>query len=167
MSNEIIKKAKIASASLPPLNSETLKYDMRYRIISEDKKLFSHWSPTISVDPGYTFVSGNLNISHAAGIVNVVWDAVDIKIGSNIIQKAKEYDVWIKWSRTNANGDWINKERVSSTSAGFAVPSTFFINGVDQVQAPNRFQIEVYLVGNPVTRNFTGLRVYNPAIHSI
>jgi hypothetical protein len=167
MSNEIIKKAKIASASLPPLNSETLKYDMRYRIISEDKKLFSHWSPTISVDPGYTFVSGNINLASNSGVVNITWDSVDIKIGTALIQKAKEYDIWIKWSRSNAIGDWIKKERMSSTSIAFPIPSTYFINGVDQAQAPNRFQIEVYLIGSPVTRDFTGLRVYNPALHTV
>ena len=167
MSNEVIKKAKILGASLPPLNSETLTYDVRYRVVSEDKTLFSHWSPIISVDPDYTFVSGNINLSHGGGIVNSVWDAVNINIDSITVQKAKEYDIWIKWSRNDGTGDWINKERISSTSVGFPIPSTFFINGVDQAQLPNRFQIEVYLIGSPVTRNFTGLRVYNPAMITI
>lgn len=167
MTNEIIKKSTVSASALPGLNSQTLKYDVRYRIVSEDKKLFSHWSPIISVDPGYTFVPGNINIASNSGVVNVVWDAVDIKIGSTLIQKAKEYDIWIKWSRNNDTGDWINKERIASTSIGLPVPSTYFINGVDQNQTPNRFQIEVYLVGSPVTRSYTGLRVYNPALHTV
>lgn len=167
MTNETIKKAKISSSSLPPLNSETLKYDIRYRVISEDKKLFSHWSPIISVDPGYTFGLGNINIASNGGVVNVVWDAVNINIGSNLIRKAKEYDIWIKWSKNDDVGDWINKERIASTSVSFPVPSTYFINGVNQNQIPNRFQIEVYLIGSPVTRDFTGLRVYNPALHTV
>lgn len=167
MSNEIIKKTTVLPSLLPPLNSQTLKYDLRYRVISEDKKLFSHWSPIVSVDPGYTFVPGNINISSNSGVVNVVWDAVNINIGSNLIRKAQEYDIWIKWSRNNADGDWINKERIAATSIGLPVPSTYFINGVDQAQTPNRFQIEVYLIGSPVTRSYTGLRVYNPALHTV
>lgn len=167
MANENIKKATISAASLPPLNSKTLKYDIRYRVMSEDKKLFSHWSPIVSVDPDYTFEAGNVNVSSNSGVVNVVWDSVDIKIGSQLIQKSKEYDIWVKWSHNNATGDWIQRERLSSTSLGLPIPSTYFIDGVNQNQTPNRFQIEVYLVGYPVTRDFTGLRVYSPALHTV
>ena len=167
MSNEIIKKISMPNSSLPALNAESLSYDVRYRIISEDKKLFSHWSPIYSLDPNYVFETGNISVSSSSNVVNIVWDAVNYKIGNNVVNKAKEYDIWIKWSRNNGTGDWIYKERVSSTSIGLPLPNTYFINGVDQAQSPNRFTIEVYLVGTPVTREFTGLRVYNPAIHTV
>lgn len=167
MADEVIKKVNIPNASLPPLNSETLKYDIKYRVVSEDKKLFSHWSPIVSVDPGYSFVSGNINISSNSGVVNVVWDAIQILIGTNLIRTATQYDIWVKWSRNNGTGDWVKKERMSATSIGMPIPNDYTINGVSQGQAPNRFTIEVYLIGEPVTRDFTGLRVYNPAIHTI
>ena len=44
---------------------------------------------------------------------------------------------------------------------------TFFIDGVDQSYTPNRITVEVYLVGEPVTRDYTALRVYNPAMHTV
>lgn len=167
MSNEIIKKTKIAASSLPQINSKTLSYDVRYRIISEDKTLFSHWSPVVSINPGYTFSPGNINISSNSGVVNVVWDSVNILIGSNVIRRATDYDIWVRWSRNGPDGDWIKKERISTTSFSMPVPSTYTINGVDQAQAPNRVTVEVYLIGSPVTREYTGLRVYNPAIHTV
>jgi hypothetical protein len=167
MADEVIKKVNITNASLPPLNSETLKYDIKYRVVSEDKKLFSHWSPIVSVDPGYSFVSGNINISSSGSVVNVVWDPVQILIGTKLIRVATEYDLWFKWSRNNSDGDWIKSDRMPQPNCFILHPTNYTINGVSQGQVPNRLTVEVYLVGEPVTRDFTGLRVYNPAMHTI
>ena len=41
-----VKKAIIQKESLPPVDSESAGYVVRYRIISEDKNRTSHWSPT-------------------------------------------------------------------------------------------------------------------------
>ena len=51
MANEVIKKVKISQDALPTTNSLTEKYDVRYRIVSEDKNRTSHWSPIINLDP--------------------------------------------------------------------------------------------------------------------
>ena len=53
MANEIIKKIKIAQNDLPTINSITEKYDVRYRVISEDKNRTSHWSPSFTLDTQY------------------------------------------------------------------------------------------------------------------
>ena len=37
MAEEVIKKIKITQDNLPTINSITEKYDIRYRVISEDK----------------------------------------------------------------------------------------------------------------------------------
>ena len=166
MAKEIIKKIKIDSDSLPTINSITGKYDIRYRVKSEDKNRTSHWSPIVSLDPQYTYVSGNINIV-SSGITTVAWDTVTIKIGTQVIAQAKDYDVWVKWSRAAGSGDWNYVQRVSGNSISLVHPTTFYINGVNQALAPNRVTIEIYLKGEPITRDTTNLRVYNPAMHTI
>jgi hypothetical protein len=166
MSNEIIKKTRVEQDGLPTINSVTEKYNVRYRIVSEDKNRYSHWSPIVTIDPGYVYVPGNITIV-SSGITTVAWDTVTIKIGTNVIRQAKDYDVWVKWSRSAGNGDWSYVQRISGNSVSLVHPSTFYINGVGQAQSPNRITVEVYLKGDPITRNSTNLLVYSPAMHTI
>jgi len=166
MENEIIKKVKVEQDKLPTINSSTEKYDVRYRIISEDKNRTSHWSPIVTLDPQYTYIPGNITIV-SSGITTVAWDTVTIKIGNQVIRQAKDYDVWVKWSRAAGNGDWNYVQRISGNSINLVHPTTFYINGVDQTQSPNRVTIEVYLKGEPITRDSTNLLVYSPAMHTI
>ncbi len=166
MANEVIKKIKIEQDNLPTINSATEKYDIRYRIVSEDRNRLSHWSPIVSIDPAYIYVSGNISIV-SSGITTVAWDTVTIKIGTQVIRQAKDYDVWVKWSKAAGNGDWNYAQRISGNSITLVHPSTFFINGVDQASAPNRVTVEVYLKGEPISRSSTNLLVYSPAMHTI
>ena len=166
MANEVIKKIKIEQDSLPTINSATERYDIRYRVISEDRNRLSHWSPIVSIDPAYIYVSGNISIV-SSGITTVAWDTVTIKIGTQVIRQAKDYDVWVKWSKAPGNGDWNYAQRISGNSISLVHPSTFFINGVDQASAPNRVTVEVYLKGEPISRSSTNLLVYSPAMHTI
>jgi hypothetical protein len=166
MANDIIKKIKIEQDNLPTISSLTEKYDVRYRIISEDKNRTSHWSPIVAIDPEYTYESGNISIV-SSGITTVAWDSVTVKIGAQTIRQAKDYDVWVKWSKAAGNGDWNYVQRISGNSINLVHPTTFYINGVDQASAPNRITVEVYLKGEPITRSSVNLLVYNPAMHTI
>jgi len=166
MANETIKKITIKQDSLPTINSQTEKYDIRYRIISEDKNRVSHWSPIVSIDPQYTYVSGNITIDSST-LTTIAWDTVTVKIGTQVIRQAKDYDVWVKWSKPAGNGDWNYIQRVSGNSITLVHPTTFYINGVDQASAPNRITVEVYLKGEPISRDSSNLLVYSPAIHTI
>jgi len=163
---EVIKKAKVSQDNLPAINSISETYDVRYRVISEDKNRTSHWSPIVTLDPGYSYVSGNINII-SSGITTVAWDTVTIKIGSQVIRQAKDYDVWVKWSKAAGNGDWNYVQRISGNSISLVHPTTFYINGVNQTEAPNRVTVEVYLNGEPITRDSANLLVYSPAMHTI
>jgi hypothetical protein len=166
MAEEVIKKIKITQDNLPTINSITEKYDIRYRVISEDKNRTSHWSPIINIDPQYTYVSGNISISSSA-LTTVAWDAVTIKIGDQVIRQAKDYDVWVKWSKADGAGDFVYAERISTNSIILVHPTTFYIDGVDQEESPNRVTVEVYLKGQPITRDSVNLLVYSPAMHTI
>jgi hypothetical protein len=164
---EIIKKAKVLKENLPAVSSITGNYSVRYRIISEDKNRTSSWSSVYSVDPNYTYVPGKINLSSSSGVVRAAWDSVAIKIGANTIRQAKDYDIFVKWSKADGIGDWNYVDRITTNNTSFVVPDTFFIDGVDQSYTPNRITVEVYLIGEPVTRDYTALRVYNPAMHTV
>jgi hypothetical protein len=70
---------------------------------------------------------------------------------NSLIQKAKEYDIWVRWDR-NDGGDWVYKERIEGTSISFPHQSIYTINGVVQASAPNRVSFEIFLKGYPITR---------------
>jgi hypothetical protein len=161
-----IKKAKVLQNKLPTIRSSDESYDVRYRIISEDKNRQSHWSPIFNVQPEYAYISGNISISSST-LTTVAWDPVTVEIGNIAITKAKDYDVWVKWSKANGNGDWINSERISGTSMVLVHPSTFYYNGINQAEAPTRVTVEIYLKGEPISRSSSNLLVYSPAIHTI
>jgi hypothetical protein len=166
MANEVIKKIKLSQDNLPTINSITGKYDVRYRVVSEDKNRTSHWSPIININPNYIYVAGNISIV-SSGITTVAWDTVTVKIGTNIIGQAKDYDVWVKWSKAAGLGDFNYVQRISGNSITLVHPTTFYINGVDLEQSPNRVTVEVYLKGEPITRDSASLLVYSPAMHTI
>lgn len=152
-----VKKAIVPKESLPPVDSETAGYVVRYRIISEDKNRTSHWSPVYLIQPDYTFTPGVIAFNKAGSIASLVWDSVSInKINEGstyFIRKESQYDFWVRWDRGGSNGDWLYKERLSTTSLSIPVPSTYTVNGVVQPSPPNRMSVEVYLPGYPIQRS--------------
>ena len=85
--SEIIKKAKILKEFLPPVDSESFGYVVRYRIISEDKNRTSHWSPTFVTNP-ITVESVSGAVSTTASIITAVW-------GDELNRPS--YDVFVKF----------------------------------------------------------------------
>lgn len=154
-----IKKTRIKKANLPPLSVGVEGYTLRYRLLSEDKNRTSHWSPVETVKPEYDFVSGSIDFSLSGNIITSVWDAVKINKGSLNIDTASEYDIWVKFDKSDS-GDWFYKQRIQGNSITLIKPSTYSIGGVNQGNVPNKYSIEVYLVGNIVSRDSSFLRVY-------
>jgi hypothetical protein len=157
MSDEIIKKFQTPSTSLPVISSITEGYSVRYRIISSDKNRTSHWSPIYLIVPDQTFVSGNIEFHKAGNIASLVWDSVTItkveESATYTIGNATAYDVWVRWDRGGGNGDWLYKERLSTTSLSLPIPTTYTVNGSVQANPPNRMSLEVYLPGYPIERS--------------
>jgi hypothetical protein len=82
-----VKKAIVPKESLPPVDSETAGYVVRYRIISEDKNRTSHWSPTFVTNAVPTeTVNGALSIT--SSIITAVWDDE---------LNRPQYDVFVKF----------------------------------------------------------------------
>jgi hypothetical protein len=82
-----VKKAIIQKESLPPVDSESAGYVVRYRIISEDKNRTSHWSPTF-VTNAVPVISVNGALSITSSIITAVW-------GDELNRPA--YDVFVKF----------------------------------------------------------------------
>jgi len=67
-----VKKAIIQKESLPPIDSSSAGYVVRYRIISEDKNRTSHWSPIfVTNSVAVQSVAGALSITET--IITAVW----------------------------------------------------------------------------------------------
>lgn len=154
-----IKKAVFRQEDLPEINVELEGYLVRYRIVSEDRNRTSHWSPLFLVKPGYSYVTGSTSIGKSADHVNLIWDPVQIYKNENLINLVPEYDIWLRWDREDG-GEWSYKERITSTSSVFIIPSTYFIEGVDQQLKPNKLTAEIFLKGTPVTRDKDLLKMY-------
>lgn len=166
MADQGIKKVIVPQANLPTINSEINGYALRYRVVSEDRNRLSHWSTLYFLLPNYTYVSGDIVISKQANHVSLIWDPVSLEISGNYIRKAREFDIWAKWGKGGL-GDWLYVERIEGTSLNLIIPSTYLHEGVDQEESPNELTIEIYLKGNPISRNSSNLLVYNPPTETI
>jgi hypothetical protein len=159
MAKEVIKKARILESRLPAINSVTEGYEVRYRVISEDKNRTSHWSPIFLVQPEFTYVPGTIHHTKAGDVSTVAWNSVEIKKGSTLIKEAMTYDVWVRWDRDDS-GDWQYRSRVDTSSISLIRPETYTKNNLVQVSQPNRLSVEIYLKGFPISRDTNFLRVY-------
>ena len=82
-----IKKLRILKSSLPPIDHDTLKYNLRYRIISDDRNRTSHWSPVYNVS-GEAVESVGGAVSKAGDVITAVWGDANLH---------PEYDVFVKF----------------------------------------------------------------------
>ncbi len=159
MAKEVIKKARVLESRLPAINSVTEGYEVRYRVISEDKNRTSHWSPIFLVQPNYTYVSGTIHHTKSGDVSAVVWSPVEIKNGTVLIREATGYDIWVRWDKDNG-GDWKYSTRIEGTTVNLIRPDTYTINDVDQEELPNHLSVEIYLKGSPISRDSDFLQVY-------
>jgi hypothetical protein len=147
MIDEEIKKVIIKNQDLPPFQFTTvyneitereeidqLHYDFRYRIVSEDKNRYSHWSPIIRYPmPDITFIfpytsSTRISITKSGNnpeIITAIWTKPGIADEQTpfekIINNISTYDVWLRWNANNTTDlddlGWSEWEYVSTTTA--------------------------------------------------
>lgn len=143
----------------------TQRYNVRYRIASENQNSFSYWSPIYEVDPEFIFWRGTIDIPGnmyveklGSSFATITWDAVSIYkfIDEELsrIGELEEYDLWIKWAQNGgANpSDWIYKQRISSTSLDINVPAQYVDAGGTTRTGINYLYVEVYRPGRPIIR---------------
>ena len=161
-----IKKIRVRQEDLPSIDVNEQGYVLRYRIVSDDKNRVSQWSPINIIVLDYTYVSGDISFNKSGQVATFAWDSVSIQKNGNEIRKAHEFDIWVRWDR-NDSGDWLYKQRIDGTSISFPIPDTYTIGGVVQGSAPNKVSLEIYLKGNPITRDSNLLLVYEDGPHTV
>lgn len=107
MANEIVKKVVVLPKDLPPMTLDG-QYIFRYRIVTEDRKQFSAWSPnfTLTSTPMSSLLSTTpvtytiTTIFNKEGkhIVNLEWNI------PSSVQLPNEYDVYTRWGKAKAAG---------------------------------------------------------------
>ena len=166
MADAGIKKIRIRQSDISTINVNEEGYVLKYRVVSEDKNRTSQWSPISIIQPGYTYVGGDISFNKSGQVATLAWDSVSIQLDGNEVRKANEFDIWLKWDR-NDGGDWLYKQRIDGGNISFPIPSTYTIGGVVQGSAPNKLSAEIYLKGTPITRDSSFLLVYEDGPHTV
>lgn len=106
MASEIIKKVTINKNELPPV-TDSNGYYFRYRIVSEDKNRYSHWSEINYVENfPVTLVDGSVSINSDLTTATVVWGDEENR---------PKYDIFVKFD----SGDFIYHGTSSTHSYSF------------------------------------------------
>ena len=158
-------KIVIPKETFSEIDIYTQKYNIRYRIITDNQNNISYWSPIFQVDPELIFWRGTIEAPGymyleklGSSFVTATWDSVAIykKIEGSLtnIQELESYDIWIKWAGNSGAdpSDWIYKERVSSTSASINIPSAYVDSGGTTRSNIKYLYLEVYRPGRPISR---------------
>lgn len=106
MADSGIKKVVILKKDLPAFNSNHGDYILRYRVISEDKNRWSHWSPQYKINA--LSVAENaykVAVDSVNEIINIVWTPTEQTSNTT-------YDIFLKWD----SSDWVYASTVSTTS---------------------------------------------------
>lgn len=147
------KFVTISNDELPyvQVDDDGLYYAIRYRVVSEDRNRFSHWSPIYRVDMPPTSDAGlpytTTERIHIDEIGNtpktliVLWSNPNTYSSNleEIFGKNETFDIYIRWSTQNTPTeeeweDWQYASTVSSNTLSLVVPS-----------GKNAFGIEVQL----------------------
>jgi len=145
-------------------------YQIRFRLLAENKNRTSAWSPIFPVNPEVFFERGTRELRGYIEIekvgskqVNIVWDFVTgyRDSGTEILDvgKVQEYDLWIRWAVAGGAtpSEWIYRGRISSTSLNITIPSEYPykdpITGIiTLIDNPKYLYAEVYRPSREITR---------------
>ena len=158
-------KVTISETNFEEMDIYTQKYNVRYRIITDNQNNLSSWSPIFEVDPEFVFQGGTIE---SPGIITlneigsthvmIVWDSAsvykEVETELESISQLKSYDIWIKWAgASGANpSDWIYRERVSSTSLNINIPANYIDATGTTRSSIDYLYVEVYRPGRPTIR---------------
>jgi hypothetical protein len=153
------KKVVIPKQNFTEMSIAGSEYQIRFRLVSEDRNRYSSWTPIFSVDPEVTFVLGaaGIQMKKETGYVSVVWDDVSIYKEVDGINKylavLPHYDVWIQLlGNGGANpSEWIYKGRIPSTSMNINYTPTHPYTG--GTETTRQMKVEIYRPGRPVVQD--------------
>ena len=175
MVDQNIKKVRILKKDLPNYigNNDELFYQMRYRVVSEDKNRSSHWSPIHKLGSTSTFDEVGFDIEDIAGTsiphnvyiddsnhtAAITWTMPSLLITNPTDEQKltqvyegsiKSFDVYVQWKTSGSYGSWIWVGSSSHGKYDMKYPSTgpthmkFRIQKVTQIK--QAFDAATYLI---------------------
>jgi hypothetical protein len=175
MVDQNIKKVRILKKDLPNYigNNDELFYQMRYRIVSEDKNRYSHWSPIHKLGSTSTFdevgfdiediagtnIPHNVIINDLAHLAGISWTMPALLITNptneeKILQEKqasiKNFDIYVQWKTSGTYGNWTWVGVSQGTEYSMTYPSTgpthmkFRVQKVTQIK--QAFDAATYLI---------------------
>ena len=163
MADSGIKKTIIKFSELPDVvgDNDTLSYNLRYRVVSEDRNRFSHWSPISTLiienttdevgfdinDPLTTSIPHQVVIEKSRHVAECSWTMPALLISNptetqKILQQKqaaiKEFDVYVSWQSESVWSDWVWVGKSNSTQ--------FSINYSSESNAPSHIKFRIQKV---------------------
>jgi hypothetical protein len=117
----VIKKVIVYKDELPAVDLDTRSYNIRYRLISEDKNRISPWSkfynvvtPTVTPIAEYSIAVDNSN-----DLVTVTWN-------KDQIPELGDFDIWVKWvgNHDESNYPWAFVATILTNQYAFVFPTS-------------------------------------------
>lgn len=159
-------KISIPEKTFEEMDIYTQKYNVRYRIITENQNNLSTWSPIFEVDPEFLFQGGTIEVPGRIFLdkiggryVAITWDPAsiykEVEGSLKYLSNLNSYDIWIRWAGTAGvnPSEWIYEERLLSTSVNINIPERYIDEtGVLRNAPPKYMYVEVYRPGRPIIR---------------
>jgi hypothetical protein len=159
MPDKNIKKNIILKKDLPNVigDDTSLNYEIRYRMISEDKNRLSHWSPInileaqntedeTGFDPNEienTSIPNNVLIKTSDHTADLSWTMPSLLITNPTLEEKelqkiqaaiKSFDVYVQWREDSINSDWVWVGTSDGTKFSINYPPKSGGNGPDYIK---------------------------------
>lgn len=151
MADSGIKKVTIFRADLPPVDAQTLSYNLRYRIVTENRNRVSAWSNVASVAaPTISTINYTVSVNNSGRIVQAVWDA-PASLGLS------SFDLFIRWvgNHNETDYDWAYYGRVTGNSQSLVFPTQVYDNTLQAFEDPKKVRLQLQRpTYNPVREDY-------------
>lgn len=134
-----IKKVTIFRSELPPVDGNTLTYNLRYRVTSENRNRVSAWSNIVNVPaPAVFIINFTVSVDNAGRLVQAVWDAPASLGLSN-------FDLFVRWVGNHAETDydWAYFGRVNGNSQSLVFPTQVYDNTLQTFEDPKKVRLQL------------------------
>jgi hypothetical protein len=187
MADAGIKQVRLQNTELPYVqfntkyNPSTLRdeidklyYNIRYRIVSDDKNRVSHWSPINKIimpelTSPFPYTSATrFSIEKSGGHVNVIWsfpqESENPSTFERVIKQINVFDIWVRWNTSNTTNPahpgwtpWEFETTVSSNVWSVFPPAGFGYKSINvAIQVPTVVKLRDY--NNNKLTIFTGIK---------
>lgn len=149
MADPGIRKVIVYRNELPPVDSSNLSYNIRYRIVSEDRNRSSAWSNITNVSAtAVGNVAFSVNISTPTSgnkVANIIWNMPTVAYSN--------FDIFIKLVGASAASSyqWQYAGRSATNSYSYIIPTTILdpANPPSGTETPTKIIVAVQVPSTP------------------